>query len=149
MTRDQFVQLWNLWQGRYIMGFLYSLAILEAVDLVLRARGVRVELISQTMRRLAFSGMTAIAFFFGAMTVHWFVTWRRATWEGMTANVLGGFFWAVFLAYLLASWFDPAPRYWPVATQWLRYPLVAALVGALLAYVCFPQRSVWFPGGAT
>lgn len=146
MTRLDFIQIWNTWQARYIMGFLYSLAVLEALDIVLRARGIRVELISITMRRLAFSGMTALAFFFGSMCVHWFVTWHRATWEGATAHLLGAFFWFVFAAYLAASWFDPTPRYWPTATQWVRYPPIAALIGAVLAYVCFPQRSPWFPG---
>ena len=147
MTRADFVQAWNTWQARYIMGFLYSLAVIEVVDIAMRARGVRVELISQTMRRLAFSGMTALAFFFGSMTVHWFVTWRRMTWEGVPAHVLGVFFWAVFLAYQLASWFDPVPRYWPLWAQWFRYSAVLALLGGVLAYLCLPQRSSWFPGG--
>ena len=146
VTRAEFAQLWSTWQARYIMAFLYSLLPLELVDGMLRGRGVSVEMISMTMRRLAFSGMTAVAFFFGSMTVHWFVTWHRMTWDGPTAHVLGVFFWLVFAAYLAASWFDPTPRYWPLWAQWLRYPPVAALFGGLLAYVCFAQHSSWFPG---
>jgi hypothetical protein len=146
MDRERFAKAWNTWQGRLLVGFGVLLGVVELVDLVLRSRGVPVELVSQSARRVVFSGFTALAFFFGSMTTHWFVTWRRRTWEGTIANVLGLFFWAVFAAYIAASFLDPDPAYWPVVTQWLRYPPVAALVGAVLAYVCFPQRSRWFPG---
>ncbi len=146
MNRLQFVEIWNTFQWRYLVWWAYGLALIEIADVILRWRGVPVDLVSQVARRVAFSGLTAFAFFFGSMAVHWFVTWRRATWEGPVAHVLGVLFWLVFLAYLLASWFDPTPRHWPTVTAWLRYPPIAALVGAVLAYVCFPQRSPWFPG---
>lgn len=146
MTRERFIELWNTWQVRYLIWWGYGLAVLEATDLILRAKGVKVELVSMSARRIVFSGFTVFAFFLSSMTFHWCVTWRRMTWEGWTANALGLFFWAVFAVYLLASWFDPTPRYWPAVTQWLRYPPIAALIGAVLAYVCFPQRSPWFPG---
>lgn len=147
MTTPEFVETWNRFQWRWIVWWGYSLALLELADVVLRWRGVHVELVSQTARRIAFSGLTAWAFFLGSMTAHWVVTWHRATWEGTTATVLALIFWAVFLAYLLASWFDPTPTYWPELTRWLRYPPIAAVLGAVLALVCFPQRSPWFPGG--
>lgn len=145
MDRARFTSLWNAWQGRLLIGFALLLGVIEIADVVLRARGIPVELVSITARRLAFSGFTAIAFFFGSMTAHWFVTWRRPTWEGTTATVLGAIFWTVFVAYIAASFLDPDPRYWPTVTLWLRYPPIAAIVGAVLAYTCFPQRSKWFP----
>lgn len=144
----RFIETWNLWQGRWLVWWAWSLAVIEVIDVALRSRGIQVELVSQTMRRLVFEGLTGLAFFFGAMTVHWFVTWHRATWEGTTATVLGLVFWAVFLAYVVVSYADPTPRHWPVLTQWIRYPPIAAGVGGLLAWVCFPQGSIWLPGGA-
>jgi hypothetical protein len=146
VTRAEFAAAWNTFQRRYLVWWAYGLALIEIADVCLRAAGVQVDLVSMTARRVAFSGLTGFAFFFGSMTVHWFVTWRRRTWTGTTANVLGLFFWAVFLAYVLASFLDPTPSSWPLITQWIRYPPVAALVGAALAYTCFPQRSPWFPG---
>lgn len=146
MTRENFARIWSRWQGRLLIGFGLLLAVIEVVDLILRARGVPVELVSQSARRVAFGGFTALAFFFGSMTAHWFVTWKRRTWEGRTATVLGLIFWAVFAAYVAASFFDPDPAYWPVWAQWLRYPPIAALFGGLLAWACFPQRSPWLPG---
>jgi hypothetical protein len=148
MTKEHFIELWNTFQHRYLVWWAYGLAIIEIIDVILRSRFVqiKVDLVSMVARRVAFSGLTAFSFFFGSMAVHWFVTWRRLPWEGVTEAALGVFFWLVFVAYILASWFDPTPKYWPVVTQWLRYPPIAAVVGAVLAYVCFPQRSVWFPG---
>lgn len=148
MTRDEFAAIWNRWQARVFVGALWVLAAIEVTDVILRWRGIHVELVSQSMRRIAFEGMTAIAFFAGSMCCHWFVTWRRRTWEGTTATVLGLAFWAVFIGYVLVSYLDPVPSAWPTWVQWYRYPPVAAAFGALMAWTCFPQRSPWFPGGA-
>ncbi len=56
MTRPEFVQAWNTWQVRYIVWWAYGLALLEIADVVLRWRGVHVELVSQSVRRLVFPG---------------------------------------------------------------------------------------------
>lgn len=149
MTQPEFIEFWNRLQWRWIVWWGYSLAVLEIIDLILRERfEIHVELVSQTARRIAFGGFTAFAYFLAGMTAHWVVTWHRPTWTGTTATVLALVFWAGLAAYLAASWFDPTPRHWPVWAQWLRYPPIAALLGAVLALVCFPQNSSWLPGGA-
>lgn len=137
----------NLITRRYVVWWAYGLAILEVVLVALRYRfGTDIKLVSHIVRDLSFYGLASFAYFLGGMTAHWVITWERLPWQGITAHILGVLFWAVFIAYWLADVFDPNYKYWPLITQWLRYPPVVALIGALLAFFCFPQRSRWFPG---
>ncbi len=143
---DGFGAAFDAFERRYMVWGAWGLAAIEIAAVALRALGAKLHLVSYEARGLAFGGLTALAYFAGSMSIHWFVTWRRVPWSDPVAHVLGVFFWAVFLAYVIASYADPNPRYWPIVTQWLRYPPVACAIGGVLAFFCFPQESVWAPG---
>lgn len=145
---------------RYLVWGFYGLAVLEAAAFVLRAFGVDVPLVSQVARDQAFGRGTAdlawydrpassLVYAWAGMAGHWFVTWRRLVLSGWWARVLGVLFWLALAAYLLSDILDPAPTYWPVLTQWLRYPPLVALEAGVLAVFWFGQRSRWTPGEAT
>lgn len=147
MKLDQdFVNVFNLFVKRYVVWWFYGLALIEIAALLLRRYGVHVQLVSQAAREVAFKGLPTLAYFMTGMAVHWFVTWETTPWQGIWAGIFGLTFWVVGITYLLADIFDPNYLYWPTAVQWLRYPPIVALVGGLLAFVCFPQNSVWYPG---
>lgn len=119
----------------------------ELVLLALRARGWPVLLVSQEARRLAYRGFPSIAYALSGLSVHFFVNWTRPTWDGWIATALVILWWSVLAAYLAADALDPDHAYWPIVTQWIRWPPVVAAVGGVLAYVAFPQRALWTPGG--
>jgi hypothetical protein len=119
----------------------------ELVLIVLRERyGMNVRLISQEARSLAYRGFPSLAYFLGGLVVHFFLNWRCPTWDGPAASVLGFTFWAIGAAYLVADWLDPERAYWPIATQYLRHPRYAVIIGGFTAFLAFPQRSLWEPG---
>jgi hypothetical protein len=142
---QNFVTTWDTWQWRYHLWWWYGLIVLELIDVVLKARGVPVRLMSQIVRDHAFDGFTAIAFATAGMAFHWNVTWHRLPWTGTTELVLALVFWFICGAYVAASYLDPSSRYWPTWALWVRYPPYAAALGALTAWLCFPQRSRWVP----
>lgn len=129
-----------------VVGPFLAWLVWELVLVALRARGWDVLLISQEARRLAYRGLPSLAYALAGLSVHFFVNWTRPTWDGLPAQVLGVTWWAVLAAYLLADALDPNRAYWPIVTQWIRWPPVVAAVGGVLAYVAFPQRALWVPG---
>lgn len=142
----KFEIVFNLIVRKYLVWWWYGLAAIELVAIWLRYKGYRVNLVSMEARDIVFNGLPTMAYFMGGMMAHWCITWNRLPWDDNTARVLGVLFWAVGVAYLLADIFDPRAQYWPTITQWLRYPPVVAAVGTILALICFPQRSLWYPG---
>jgi hypothetical protein len=129
-----------------VLGPLVLWLLWEIVLLVLRWRGLDVRLISQEGRRLAFDGpLAALAYFSAGLAAHLYMTWRRPTWEGQIASILGAIWWGTGAAYLVLDLLRRDRAAWSLAEQWVRYPPVAAIVGALLAWTCFPQRSRWIP----
>lgn len=138
----------NLVTRWLVLGPFLAWGVWEVVLLYLRTRlGTDVLLISQEARRLAYRGLPAFAYFLAGLSVHFFVNWTRPTWDGPIASALGATWWGIGFAYLVADVLDPQRTYWPLLTQWIRWPPVVALVGAALAFFAFPQRAMWTPGG--
>lgn len=144
MTADQIngITKWVV-VGPFILWALWEIALLA-----LRSRGLDVRLISGEATRLAYRGLPTLAYAMAGLTAHFFLTWARIPWSEPVAAVLGGIWWAVLAAYLVADWLDPDHAYWPPVTQYLRHPTTAALVGGIGAWLMFPQRSLWTPGGS-
>lgn len=137
---------------RYIVWWMYGLGVWEVLAIVLKWCGIKVPLVSQVAKETVFgakwldhAAMSSLGYFFVGMGVHWFITWGRVPWEGTTANILGVLFWLVGAAYYVADKLDPNWTYWPLWAQWVRYPSIVALLGGIMAFVCFPQNSVWVP----
>jgi hypothetical protein len=129
-----------------VLGPFVLWAVWELALVWLRARGWPVRLISQEARSIAFRGLPTLAYFLSGLTAHFFLTWRRPTWNEPLSTGFGVAFWAIGVAYLAADVFDPARAYWPLVTQWLRWPPVVALVGLASGCLLFPQRALWVPG---
>lgn len=146
LNNPGFIQGFTTFIKRYLVWWFYGMAIIEILALALKAIGINVPLVSKVARDTAFNGLPTLAYFMAGMSAHWFVTWRYYPWDGWVKTFLAALFWAVGLAYYMADKLDPVHTYWPVWAQWLRYPPVVALVGFVLALVCFPQNSSWFPG---
>ena len=138
----------NLVTRWLVVGPFVAWACWEVALIVLRAKyGTQVRLVSQVAESLAFRGLPTLAYVMTGLAFHFFVTWRRPPWSGATETVLGALWWAGGLAYLIADIFDPNRADWPLITQWVRYPPVAALVGGIGAWLFFGQKSIWIPGG--
>lgn len=146
LNNKAFIEGFTVSIRRYLIWWFYIMAIIEVVALYLKSIGIGVPLVSKVARDTAFHGFSSLAYFMVGLSAHWFITWRYYPWEGPMRGILGGTFWAVGLAYFVADKLDPVYHYWPLWAQWLRYPPVVALVGLVLALVCFPQNSSWFPG---
>lgn len=129
-----------------VLGPVVLWAVWEIALIWLRRQGWDVRLISQEARSIAFRGLPTLAFVLTGLAFHFFVTWRRLPWDGTAAVVLAALWWAIGVAYLAADILDPARAHWPILTQWIRYPPVAALLGAFTAWLFFGQRSLWHPG---
>lgn len=142
----EFAQGFDLFVKRYLIWYWYILALIEISAIILRKMGVPCHLVSYTAREAAYKGLPTLAYFMAGMTFHWFVTWYRVPWHGTTASILGFWFWLVGVVYFAADMLDPNYLYWPLWAQRLRYPPTVALIGAANAWICFPQKSVWFPG---
>lgn len=128
--------------GPLVLWLAWELALLVMIE----HYGMNVRLISQEARSLAYRGLPSLAYFLGGLVVHFFLNWRRPTWGGQAATVLGATFWVIGAAYLLADLLDPNRLHWPVLTQYVRHPRYATIVGGMTAFFAFPQRSLWEPG---
>lgn len=122
-----------------ILGYLPVLFLWEMAVLALRADDPGVRTISQEARSIASRGMASLAYFWAGMAAHWFVTWHRLPLTGRLAVVAAVLWWAGLAAYLLSDIIVPEAR------VWIRHPAVAALVGAIGAWLLFGQESVWVP----
>ncbi|HEY6007570.1 MAG TPA: hypothetical protein VIU40_04545 [Geobacteraceae bacterium] len=131
---------------KYVLWWVYGLAVLEVFLIALNAMGIKIRLVSQIVEGVAFRGLPTLAYILTGMCAHWFITWRRIPWSDPVSNWLGMFFWAVGAAYLIADIFDNDRMHWPLVTQYLRYPPHSALLGLLNGWLCFPQKSIWWPG---
>lgn len=145
MTKGEIVNRATTW---IVVGPFLLWAAWEAALIVMRANGWDVRLVSGEAKRLAFRGLPTLAYFLAGLTAHFFFTWARPTWSPPWDAILGVLFWSIGAAYLVADWLDPKQVYWPLWAQWLRYPPVVAGVGLVAGWGLFPQRSLWFPGGA-
>lgn len=138
---------------RYLVWWMYGLAVFEAIAIVLKWLGVNVPLVSQVARDTLFgakwtgnAAFTSLGYFFVGMGVHWFVTWGRPPLDGTRGEApLAMLFWLVGVAYYVADKLDPNWTYWPVWAQWVRYPTTSSVLGGVLAFFCFAQKSTWAP----
>jgi predicted membrane protein len=137
----------NLVTRWIVLGPFLAWGIWEIVLLALRARGWPVRLVSMEARAIASSGLPTFAYALAGLVAHFFITWGRVPWDGWLRGALGALWWAGLVAYLVADWLDPDRAAWPLVTQYIRHPAGAALIGAVAAWLLFPQASVWTPGG--
>lgn len=121
--------------GPFVLWLVWELVLLWMREKL----GMDVRLISQEARSLAHRGMASLAYFLSGLMAHFFINWTRPTWDGLIAHVLGFSWWFVGALYLAADVAFPESR------VFLRWPTFAALLGAVLAYVAFPQRALWTP----
>jgi hypothetical protein len=109
----------------------------------LRGSGTHVYTISQEAKRLAFGYLGSLAYFWGGMTAHYFLTWSKPSWSSPLPAVA---FWVIGLAYMGADFFDGGdPSKWPNFVQWLRWPPVVVVIGLLAGHLLFPQPTPWRP----
>lgn len=128
-----FLPLWLVW---------------ELTVLWLRSKGViggempattsaTVTTISGVMKNRGYQ-LTALPFFWSAMTAHWWFNWWRPTWSTPVPTIV---FWLLVVGTLVSDillWNTPFSSL-PTWAKFYRAPMVQCVVGFVTAWVLFPQ----------
>lgn len=124
--------------GPWIVWLIWELALLW-----FRGKGITVNTISMEAKRIAFAHLGALAYFWGGMSAHYFLSWKRPVWNSPAPAIA---FWTIGAAYLAADLLDRGHWFgWPDFVQWIRWPPVVVLIGLAAGYLLFPQSATWSP----